>query len=121
MVIRKNDTVVLLKDITSCGSAEGTPISAKGQRTRVLAVYPKENKVLLQSTNYRWKHVRPSRDNPRGGRIQNEAKVHASNVLLYCDECKRPCRVRIERRPKPEGKVRRCGRCGHAIPVVQNR
>lgn len=116
MVIRKNDTVVLAKDITSCRNAEGTPVGSKGERTRVLAVFPKDNKLLLQSCNYRWRHVRPSQENPRGGRIQREAKVDASNVLLYCEKCRRGCRVRIGRRP--EGKVRLCVKCNNVIPVV---
>ncbi len=116
MVIRKNDTVVLIKDITSCHNAEGTPVTAEGERTRVLAALPKENKVILEHCNYRWHHVRPSQDHPRGGRVQREAPVHVSNVLLYCEKCRRGTRVRFERR---EGKkVRVCVRCGGVIPVV---
>lgn len=116
MVIRKNDTVVLLKDITSCKNAEGTPVAEKGARTRVLAVMPQRGKVILEHANYRWQHVRPSQDNPRGGRIQKEAAVAASNVALYCEHCKAGVRVRCERR---EGrKVRVCARCGQVIPVV---
>ena len=116
MVIRKNDIVVLLKDITSCKKAEGTPVTEKGERTKVLAVMPKTGKVILEHANYRWRHVRPSADNPRGGRIQKEAAIHASNVALYCEKCRTGCRVRHERR---EGrKVRVCARCGQVIPVV---
>ena len=116
MVIRKNDSVVLLKDITSCKNAEGRPISARGERTRVLAAMPKTGKVILEHVNYRWKHVRPSQDNPRGGRIQKEAAIDASNVLLYCEQCRGGVRVRMARR---EGsKVRVCVKCGQVIPVV---
>jgi len=116
MVIRKNDTVALLKDITSCKKAEGTPITDKGERTRVLAVIRKTGKLILEHVNYRWQHVRPSQDNPRGGRIQKEAAVNASNVALYCDQCRAGVRIRFERR---EGKkVRVCVKCGQVIPVV---
>ncbi|MFP4055939.1 MAG: 50S ribosomal protein L24 [Candidatus Brocadiia bacterium] len=116
MVIRKNDSIVLLKDITSCSNAEGTPVSEKGERTRVLMAMPETNKVVLQNANYRWRHVRPGPDNPRGGRVQQEAPVDASNVALFCDKCHRGTRVRLERR---EGrKVRVCVRCGTVIPVV---
>jgi large subunit ribosomal protein L24 len=116
MLIRKNDNVVLLKDITSCRNAEGSVVSDRGQRTRVLATFPKDEKVLLQHTNYRWKHVRPDRDNPRGGRVQREAPVHVSNVALWCEECQRGVRARVER--GPEGRVRRCAKCNAVIPVV---
>lgn len=116
MVIRKNDTVVLIKDITSCRKAEGTPIAEKGERTKVLAAMPKRSKVILEHVNYRWRHVRPSAENPRGGRIQREAAVDASNVLLYCEKCRKGVRVRFERR---EGKkVRACVHCANVIPVV---
>ena len=111
-----NDSVVLLKDVTSCRNAEGTPITAKGERTKVLAAMPKTGKVILEHTNYRWRHVRPSQDNPRGGRIQKEAAIDASNCQLYCEKCRGGCRVRLERR---EGrKVRVCIQCGSVIPVV---
>jgi large subunit ribosomal protein L24 len=60
--------------------------------------------------------VRPSQANPRGGRIQKEAAVNVSNVLLYCEKCKQGVRVRQERRDG--GKVRVCVKCGNVIPVV---
>lgn len=117
MVIRKNDTVVLIKDITSCKNAEGTPIAEKGERTKVLAAMPKEGKVILQNTAYRWRHVRPGPDHPRGGRIQKEAPVDASNVLLYCEKCDRGVRVRFR---MAEGKkVRVCARCGNPIEAAK--
>jgi large subunit ribosomal protein L24 len=116
MLIRKNDTVVLLKDITSCKNAEGTVVAAKGERTRVLATFPEDGKLRLQYCAFRWKHVRPGQDNPRGGRVQREARVDASNVLLWCDKCQRGVRVRMQLRP--EGKVRTCAKCANVIPVV---
>jgi len=116
VVIRRNDTVVLMKDITSCRNAEGTPVVEKGERTKVLAALPKENKVILEHANLRWRHVRPSTKYPRGGRIQKEAVVDASNVLLYCEKCRKGIRVRVQER---EGrKVRVCVKCGTVIPVV---
>jgi len=118
VIIRKNDTVVLIKDITSCKNAEGTPVVEKGERTKVLAVMPKEGKLILQNAAYRWRHVRPSQQNPRGGRIQKEAAVEASNVLLFCEKCNRGVRVRA-RAADGGKKVRACARCGNVIPVVR--
>jgi len=116
VVIRKNDTVVLIKDITSCKNPEGTPVGEKGERTKVLAAMPKKNKVILQNACYRWRHVRPSANQPRGGRIQKEAAIHVSNVLLFCEKCNGGVRVRFK---STEGKkVRVCAKCGNVIPVV---
>jgi len=116
MLIRKNDTVVLLKDVTSCRNAEGTPVARTGERTKVLSANPAKRKVILQNANYRWRHVRPSQSNPRGGRIQKEAAIDASNVLLYCEKCNKGVRARVK---QAEGKkVRACAKCGNVIPVV---
>jgi len=116
MVIRKNDTVVLLKDVTSCKNAEGTPLVGKGERTRVLSVARDKNKVVLEHVNYRWRHVRPSQDNPRGGRIQVELPINASNVALYCETCQRGVRIHMDQRDG--NKVRVCAKCNSVIPVV---
>ncbi len=117
MVIRKNDTVVLIKDITSCKNPEGTPVAEKGERTKVLAALPKKNKVILQHAAYRWRHVRPSAQQPRGGRIQKETAVDASNVALYCEKCKRGVRIRLQGHGKAAARV--CVKCNTVIPVVR--
>lgn len=53
----------------------------KGATGKVLHVYPRENKVVIQGQNMVKKHVRPSRKNPQGGRISVEQPIHISNVL----------------------------------------
>ncbi len=53
----------------------------KGARGKVLRVLPKRGLVLVQGVNMVYRHVRPSRRNPQGGRLQKEAPIHISNVL----------------------------------------
>ena len=53
----------------------------KGATGRVLRVIPEKNRVVVQGQNLAKKHVRPSRRNPQGGRINIEQPVHISNVL----------------------------------------
>ena len=53
----------------------------KGATGRVLRVIPEKNKVVVQGHNIAKKHVRPSRKNPQGGRINVERPIHISNVL----------------------------------------
>jgi large subunit ribosomal protein L24 len=53
----------------------------KGATGRVLHVYPKKGKVIVQGHNIAKKHVRPSRRNPQGGRIDVEQPINISNVL----------------------------------------
>ena len=95
--IRKDDQVEVV-----CGDH-------KGQRGKVLKVLLKKGLVLVQGINMVYRHVRPSRKNPQGGRLQKEAPIHISNVAPY-DEGGRVVRFDVERDTK--GKVttrsRRC-------------
>jgi len=120
--IRKNDVVVLLKDITACRgidesrdeAARSKWATARGDKARVLAVYPESGKAVIEGVNYRYKHIRPDRDNPRGGRLQKESVVSISNVQPYCSRCDRGVRIKTVR--NEEGKrVRVCARCGEVI------
>jgi large subunit ribosomal protein L24 len=52
----------------------------------VLRVIPKKNKVVVQGHNIAKKHVRPSRRNPQGGRVNVEQPIHVSNVLPLSTE-----------------------------------
>src|SRR5262245_2195305 len=60
---------------------------------KVLAVYPKEGKVLVEGVNRTYKHVKPSRRNPQGGKLSKELPIDGSNVLLFCPTCRRGVRV----------------------------
>jgi ribosomal protein L24 len=63
------------------------------------------------------------RDHPRGGRIEVEAPIAASNVMLICPnkECEKhdkPVRTRMVARPDGK-KFRACAKCGVEIPKVE--
>jgi len=66
----------------------------KGGTGRVLRVIPEKGKVVVQGHNIAKKHVRPSRRNPQGGRINVERPIHISNVLPINPKSSRGCRVR---------------------------
>ena len=69
--VRKGDNVVVItgKD--------------KGTKGRVLKVFTKESRVLVENVNMIKKHVKPNRKNQQGGIIQKEAPIHASNVMIF--------------------------------------
>lgn len=109
MLIRRGDTVVVIKG--SDAAPDHTTIA------KVLQVFPEENKVLVEGVNVVWKHVRPSRRNPRGGRIQKEMPINAANVMLYCQTCQRG--VRVGRRYLPDGtKERYCKKCKNSLGPI---
>lgn len=91
MKIRKGDTVQIIS---------GNDIGKTG---RVLEVYPKNMRILVEGINIRTKHEKPSQQNQKGGTVKKEMPVHYSNVMLLDSE-KYPTRVGI-RREERGGKV----------------
>jgi len=105
--VKRNDQVVVISG------------DHKGKRGRILKVVPDSGKVIVEGVNYVWKHVKPSQKSPRGGRLQIEAPLDASNVMLICSN--RNCSayekaVRTKSARLPDGtKVRGCAKCGSEI------
>jgi len=91
----------------------------QGMRGRVLSVLPRRGRVVVEGVNLVWKHVRPSRQYPRGGRIEIEAPIDASNVMPLCpnSDCEKfNTGVRVRRRQREDGtRVRTCAKCGSEI------
>ena len=79
--IKKGDTVYL-------NTGEN-----KGQQGRVLEVYPRSQRALVEGINMVSKHTRPNNDNPQGGIIKKEAPVHISNLMLVDPSTGEPTRI----------------------------
>ncbi len=67
----------------------------RGKQGKVLRVDTARGMVLVENVNRVYKHVRPSRRNPQGGRLQIERPVSISNVLPVNPKTNRPTRVRF--------------------------
>jgi large subunit ribosomal protein L24 len=65
----------------------------KGKTGEILHVFPDRGKVLVQGVNVVHKHLRRSRVNPQGGRIQKEMPINISNVLPLDPKTNQPTRV----------------------------
>ncbi|RXZ82759.1 50S ribosomal protein L24 [Paenibacillaceae bacterium] len=65
----------------------------KGKKGRVIAAYPRENRVLVEGVNMVKKHTRPSQQNQQGGIVEQEAPIHVSNVMLIDPKTNKPTRV----------------------------
>jgi large subunit ribosomal protein L24 len=97
--IRKNDNVVVI------GGRD------RGKKGRVLQVLPEKNRVIVEGVNVIKRHTRPNPQRQiKGGIVEREASLHASNVQLVCPECGAP--TRIGRQILGDGrKVRICRKC----------
>ena len=68
----------------------------KGTVAEVIAVFPKENKVVVEGVNIAKKAMKPSQANPDGGFVEAEVKIDASNVMLYDSKAKKASRVGVK-------------------------
>jgi large subunit ribosomal protein L24 len=97
--IRKNDNVVV------------TTGKDRGKRGRVVRVVAEKNRLVVEGVNIIKRHTRANpQKNVKGGVVEREAPLHASNVQLVCPECGEP--TRIGKKILGDGrKVRICRKC----------
>ena len=86
----------------------------KGKKGKVLAVSPKEGKVIVEKVNIVSKHIKPRRMGEPGGIIQAEGAMYASKVQIVCPRCKEA--TRVGHKVYEDGtKSRICKKCGEAL------
>ena len=89
----------------------------KGSRGEVLSVDRTRDRVVVQGLNRAWKHVRPSRQNPQGGRLHLEQPIHISNVMVVSPKMDRPTRVKFV--VGADGRKSRVDLNGNEIDVIK--
>ena len=101
--VRKNDNVIV------------TTGKDRGKRGRVLKVLPAVNRVVVEGVNLIKRHTKPNPQRQiKGGLVEREAPLHASNVQVVCPECGKA--TRIGRRILGDGrKVRICRKCDGVV------
>jgi len=102
MHVRKGDQVVVIAG------------REKGKRGRVLRLLTAKNRVLIERINMVKRHTKPTQRSPRGGIIEKEAGLPASNVSLWCNKCAAPRRAKHEVDGNDK-KHRACVKCGTAF------
>ncbi len=83
MNIKTGDTVVVIagKDRFTVDK-KGNKVPTTG---KVLKVFPKTNKVVVEGVNKVKKHQKPTQSNQEGGIVEVEAPIDISNVMLVVD------------------------------------
>ena len=54
----------------------------KGSEGKILFVFPKVNKAIVEGVNFIKRAVRPTQNTPSGGYTEKEAPIHLSNLML---------------------------------------
>ncbi len=99
--VKTDDTVVVLSG------------DSKGTKGKVIAVSPKEGKVIVEGANIIHKHVKPRKQGETGGIVDTEGAIYASKVALYCEKCNQG--VRVKHTVVDGKKVRVCAKCGATL------
>ena len=101
--VRKNDTVAVITG------------RDRGKRGRVLRVLPDKTRIVVEGVNFVKRHTRPNpQKNVKGGIVEREAALHASNVQIVCPNCGAITRAG-SRRLDDGSRVRICRKCNGAI------
>ena len=81
MKITKNDNVMIIAG------------NDRGKTGKVLKVFPKKNRVIVEGINIRKRHTKPSQTNPQGGILEKEAPINASNAMILDPKSNEPTRI----------------------------
>jgi len=86
----------------------------KGKTGRVERKISDKDRVVVEGVNLVTRHMKARPGVSQSGRIQKEASIHASNVVLICNKCNEPTK------PKTTfldtgSRVRSCTKCQEVI------
>jgi large subunit ribosomal protein L24 len=101
--LKVNDNVVVISG------------SGKGKRGRLLKINKTKGLALVEGVNKKHKAVKATQENPKGGVTQKEYPIQISNVMFFCDKCKKGVKLQIVDATDDKGKGRKCSKCGKTI------
>ena len=102
MKIKKHDNIKIISG------------NDKGKLGKVLAVFPIENRIVVDGLNMKKKHVRARKQGQKGEMVRIPGAFPASRAMIVCPKCSKASRVKYiadERRKK----IRVCGACGSEL------
>lgn len=102
MSVKKGDTVKVIAG------------KERGKIGKVLKILGDKNRVLVEKVNIVKRHTKPNQENKQGGVLEKEASIHVSNVMVMCEKCNKPVRIR-HKVLKDKTKVRTCHVCGESF------
>ena len=100
--VKTGDTVVVLSG------------KERGKKGKVMAVSPKEGKVIVEKIDMVSKHMKPRTMGETGGIVKAEGAMYASKVQIVCPRCGKPTRV-AHKIYEDGTKERICKKCGEPL------
>ena len=101
--IKKNDIV----KVTSGAS--------KGKEGKIIKVYRKKYRAIVEGANMVSKHSKPNAANPQGGILKQEAAIHISNLMLVDPKSGETTRIGRKRDEETGKLVRYSKKSGEVI------
>jgi large subunit ribosomal protein L24 len=71
MKLKKGDTVKVIAG------------NDRGRVGKILKVFPEDNRIIIEGVNLIKRHTRPTQKNRKGGIIEKEGSINASNVIYF--------------------------------------
>ena len=96
--VKTGDTVIVI----SCRSKDllrnenSTQTGDKGKIGKVLKVFPKTGKIIVEGVNIKKRHIKPNAMNPQGEVVEREMPIFSSKVMLWDEAAGKPTRIRKE-------------------------
>ena len=103
-----------MKSIAKSDTVKVISGNHKGKVGKVLKVFPKTNRIIVEKVNMCKRHTRPRSQTEQGGIVEKEAPIHVSNVMLVCPKCSQPSRTGVARLSDGR-KVRVCRSCNEML------
>ena len=101
MRIKKNDIVLVISG------------KDRGRKGKVIEVFPKQGRIVIEGINLRKKHVKPKKSGEKGQIVETPALLNASDVKLICPKCGKAVRTGYKMEGKK--KYRACKKCGQEV------
>ena len=96
--VKTGDTVVVISGRSNNDkrSNQSSQLGDKGKIRKVLKVFPKLGKVVVEGVNVKKKHLKPTQMNTQGEIVEREVPIFSSKVMLWDESVKSATRVRYE-------------------------
>lgn len=101
MRFKKGDTVLIISG------------KDRGKKGKILQVFPKDDRILVEGVNSRKKHRKPKKTGEKGQIVTLSGPIMASNAQIVCTKCGKASRIGYK--IVGEEKIRTCKKCGEKI------